>query len=54
MRNVHALSAAGDSASLLHAVKLAAARVLGLALHIVIVVVAASGANEEGRGQERS
>lgn len=51
--NVHALGAAGDAATLLHAVKLAAARVLSLALHVVVVVVAASGADEEGCRQER-
>lgn len=50
--NVHALGAAGDPSALLEAVQLALARVLRLALHVVIVVVAASGADEEGRRQQ--
>lgn len=49
IENVHALSAASHPATLLHAVKLATAGVLRLALHVVIVVVAASGADEERR-----
>lgn len=53
IENVHALSAASHPTTLLHAVKLAAAGVLRLALHVVIVVVAASGADEERCRQER-
>jgi hypothetical protein len=45
--DVHAGGAAGDSTALLHAVELAAALALVLALHVIIVVVAASSANEE-------
>ena len=51
--NIHALSAARDSPTLLHAVKLAAAGILRLALHVVVVVVAAPGAVEEGRREQR-
>lgn len=51
--NVHTLGAAGNAAALLHAVKLAAAGVLGLALHVVVVVFAASCADEERCRQER-
>jgi hypothetical protein len=47
-RYVHAPGAAGDSAALLQTLKLAPAGVLGLALHVVIVVVLAPGADEEG------
>lgn len=46
--NVHALRTASNSTAFLHAVKLATTGILRLALHVVIVVVAASCANEEG------
>lgn len=45
--NVHTLGAAGYPSSLRQAVQLSLARVLGLALHVIIVVVAASCADEE-------
>lgn len=54
VRNIHASCAAGDSPALLQALELALAGVLGLALHVVIVVVAAAGADEERCGQEGS
>ena len=51
---IHARGAASDSASLLQAVHLSVAGLLGLALHVVIVVLAASCADEEGGGQQGS
>jgi hypothetical protein len=50
--NIHASCTPGDLAALLHAVKLSPAVRLGLAHHVVIVVVLASCANEE-RGTEK-
>jgi hypothetical protein len=50
---VHASSTSGDFATLLHAVKLAAAGRLGLAHHVVIVVVLASRSNEVGGTEQR-
>lgn len=44
----NASGAPGDPAALLQALELALAGVLGLALHVVIVVGAASRADEEG------
>lgn len=52
--HVHTPGASGNPPTLLHALKLAAARVLGLALHVVVIVVLASRANEEGSREERS
>jgi len=49
---VHASSTSGDFATLLHAVKLAAAARLGLAHHVVVVVVLASRSNEVGGTEE--
>ncbi len=51
-KNVHAPRASGNAAAFLHALKLAPAGVLGLALHVVIVVVPAAGADEEGGREE--
>lgn len=48
--NVHAGSAASNTAALLQALELAAAGVLVLALHVVIVIVAAASADEVGCG----
>lgn len=45
--------AAGDAAALLQTLELALAGVLGLALHEVIVIGFAPGADEEGGGEER-
>lgn len=45
---VHASRASGDPPALLQALELALAGVLGLALHEIIVVVLAPGADEEG------
>jgi len=45
--------APGDPAALLEALELALARVLLLALHEVVVVRPAAGADEEGRRHER-
>lgn len=50
---VHALGAARYPPALLHAVKLATAVGIRLALHVVIVVIAAPGADEERGGEER-
>lgn len=52
-KNIHALGTASNPSSLLHALKFSSARVLRLALHVIIVVVAASGADEEGSRQKR-
>lgn len=46
--HIHTPGASGDPAALLHALKLAPARILGLALHVVVIVVLAPGADEEG------
>jgi hypothetical protein len=51
--HIHTSSTSCDSSALLQAFKLALARVLGLALHEIIVVRTASGANEEGSRQQR-
>lgn len=45
---VHAPRASGDPPALLQALELALAGVLGLALHEIIIVVLAPGADEEG------
>lgn len=50
---IHASSTSGDFATLLHAVKLAAATRLGLAHHVVIIVVFASRSDEERGTEER-
>lgn len=47
-KDLHAGSASRHAATLLHAFELALAGVLGLALHVVIVIGAAPGADEEG------
>lgn len=52
-RNIHTSRTPGDPPALLEALDLAFSGVIGLALHVVIVVVAASGANEEGSRQQR-
>lgn len=51
--NVHAGGASGDPTTLLQTIKLAAARAVRLALHEVVIVFAATGADEVGRRQER-
>lgn len=51
--HVHAPGTSGNPPALLHALELAPAGVLGLALHVIIVVVLAPGANEERGGEER-
>lgn len=51
--NIHAPRASSDPTTLLEAFELSPARVLRLALHVVIVVVAAPGADEVGGGIER-
>lgn len=51
--DVHAGGTAGDAAALLQTLELALAGVLGLALHVVIVVGAAAGADEERGGEQR-
>lgn len=50
--NVHAGGASRDPAALLQAVELAAARAVRLALHEVVIVFAAAGADEVGRRQQ--
>lgn len=45
--------AAGDAAALLEALELALARVVVLALHVVVVVGLAAGADEEGSREQR-
>jgi hypothetical protein len=50
--NVHTPGAAGHPAALLQALELAPARVLGLALHVVVIVVLASRADKE-RGRQK-
>ena len=50
--NVHTGGASRDPPAFLQTLELALARVLGLALHEVIVVGAAPGADEEGGGEE--
>ena len=51
--NVHAPCTSRHSPPLLEALELALAGVFGFALHVVIVVVTAAGADEEGGRQER-
>lgn len=51
--DVHTGSASRDAATLLQAFELSLARVLGLALHVIIVVGAASSADEERGGKQR-
>lgn len=51
--SIHASGTSGDPSTLLQALKLATAGLLGLALHVVIVVVAAPGADEESRREKR-
>jgi hypothetical protein len=51
--HVHALGTPRHPPALLQAVELAPAVGVGLALHVVIVVVAAPGADEEGSGEKR-
>ena len=53
MGNIHTPRASSDSPALLQTFELALARVLGLALHVVIVVVFAPRANEERGRQKR-
>ena len=53
MVDVHTPGAPGHPPAFLQAVELALAGVVGLALHEVIVVLAASGTDEEGRREER-
>lgn len=48
-----AAGAASHPSTLLQALELALARVLVLALHVVIIVVFAPGADEEGRTKQR-
>jgi hypothetical protein len=50
--SIHASRTPGDLAALLHAVELAAAVGLGLAHHVVIIVVLASRANKERSAEE--
>lgn len=50
--NIHAPGASRDPPALLQALKLAPAGVLGLALHIVVIVVFAARADEE-RGRQQ-
>jgi hypothetical protein len=51
--HIHTRGASRHSSALLQAFRLALARVLRLALHVVIVVRLASGTDEEGCGHER-
>ena len=51
--HIHAPRASGDPAALLQALELAPARVLRLALHVVVIVVLAAGADEERGREER-
>ena len=53
MVDVHTPGAPGHPPAFLQAVELALAGVVGLALHEVIVVLAASGADEKGRREKR-
>ena len=53
MVDVHTPGAPGHPPAFLQAVELALAGVLGLALHEVIVVLAASGADKKGGREER-
>lgn len=50
--HIHSPGASGDPTTLLHAFELAPARVLGLALHVVVIVGPASRTNKEG-GREK-
>ena len=53
MDNIHTGGASRDSPALLQTVQLAPSVGLGLALHVVIVVVAASRADKEGSREQR-
>ena len=52
--HIHALGASRHPPALLHAVELAPAIGVGLALHVVVIVVAAPGTDEEGGREKRS
>lgn len=53
-RDVHAPRASGNPPALLQALELAPARIVRLALHKVVIVVLAAGADEEGGREEGS
>lgn len=51
-RDLHATRASGNPPALLQALELAPARIVRLALHKVVIVVLAAGADEEGGREE--